>query len=603
LVWIKSSNDNGSVGINLGTEYSSGANHLNQNIYTFEDNLSWYLGSHTLTFGTHNEIFHMENEFVQANNGEWVFNSLGDFMNDKASQFVYKYADPANFVPKFNAGQFGFYAQDKWEVNNNLQLTLGLRLDLPKVFSSPTTNDTFNATSISKEYDAVVGRMPGVKALLSPRFGFRWYLDDAHNTLLRGGLGLFTGRVPFVWLSNAFTNNGVEQKGTTIYSSTDKTTGVTTYAPSFEKYAKDPASAAASGSQAKPDICTVSKDFKYPQVFRTDLAIEQKLPGDFKFTVEGLFSKTINNAYFRNLAQTENGSVYAVSGVAASAAPYYTIAKSNYTSIINLENTNKGYTYSFAATLEKSFDFGLNAMVSYTFGHSKSVYDGTSSVAYSNWKYNYAYDSNNPELSYSTFDIPNRIVASLNYTTPKYAKGLFDTNVSLIYTGSNGMRYSITMNEGADYNGDGYKGNSLMYIPTAEDMTKMSWANTTDAANLEEWIQGNDYAKNHRGQYAKRNCCQAPWENRVDLHIAENIYLFKSIRGSKFQISLDIINFANLLNKKWGDSYGSVYNVSPLKVSSVKDGVANFTYNSNNTVKLNDIYSRWHAQLGVKFIF
>lgn len=606
LVWIKSSDDTGSVGVNLGTEYSSGANHLNQNIYTFEDNLSWYLGAHTLTFGTHNEIFHMENEFVQANTGEWVFNSLADFLADHSSQFVYKYADPAGFVPKFNAGQFGFYAQDKWDANNNLQLTLGLRVDLPKVFSNPTSNDTFNASTISKTYDAVVGRMPGVKALLSPRFGFRWYLDDAHNTLLRGGLGLFTGRVPFVWLSNSFTNNGVEQKGTTISSSYNKTTKVTTYAPSFATYYNKPGDAAASGSQTKPDICTVSKDFKYPQVFRTDLAIEQKLPGDFKLTLEGLYSKTINNAYFRNLAQTENGKVYAVTGVEASAAPYYTIDKSNYTSIIDLENTNKGYTYSFAATLEKSWDFGLNAMVSYTFGHSKSVFDGTSSVAYSNWKYNYALDSNNPELSYSTFDIPNRIVASLNYTTPKYANGLFDTNVSLIYTGSNGMRYSITMNEKVDYNGDGYQGNSLMYIPTAEEMTKMAWANTTDAANLEAWIQNNDYAKNHRGQYAQRNGCQAPWENRVDLHIAENIYAFKNIRGSKFQISLDIINFANLLNKTWGDNYGSVYNVSPLTYGN-KDAsgkyVNNFSYNSNNTVKLSDIYSRWHAQLGIKFIF
>lgn len=615
-IWIKSSDDTGSVGINLGTEYSSGANSLNQNIYSIEDNLSWYLGNHTITVGTHNEIFHMENEFVQANNGEWVYNSLANFLNDQAYQFVYKYADPSGFVPKFNAGQFGFYAQDKWEVNNNLQLTLGLRFDIPKVFDNPTANPTFNSSTISKTYNAVVGRMPSTKLMVSPRFGFRWFIDDAHNTLLRGGLGLFTGRVPFVWLSNSFTNNGVEQTGTTIKSSYNKTTQVTTYAPAFGTYALKPVDAMKSASGDKrPDICTVSKKFKYPQVFRTDLALEQKLPLDFKLTLEGLYSKTINNVYFKNLAQSENGKVYAVSGVESSAAPYYTIDNSNYTSVIDLENTNKGYTYSFSATLEKTFDFGLNASASYTYGHSKSVFDGTSSVAYSNWKYNYAFDSNRPALSYSTFDIPNRLIASLSYTTPKYANGLFDTNIALIYTGSNGMRYSITMNEKADYNGDGYSGNSLMYIPTVSDIANMNFVDvkdskgniTTSAADsrkyIEEWIQGNKYAKKHRGQYAERNCCQSPWENRFDLHIAENIYAFKNLRGSKLQLTLDIINFGNLLNKKWGDNYASTYNVSPLTVSAVGNNVASFYYNSNNTVTLSDVSSRWHAQVGVKFIF
>ena len=611
-IWIKSAADDNYVAMNIGTEYSSGANKLNQNIYTFEDNLSWYLGAHTLTFGTHNEIFHMENLFVQANNGEWVYNTVNDFLNDHASQFVYKYADPANFIPKFNAGQFGFYAQDKWNVNNDLSLTLGLRLDIPKVFNNPATNDAFNAYAKSSNLDAVVGRMPSAKMMFSPRFGFRYYLDEAHNTLLRGGVGLFTGRVPFVWLSNVFTNDGVEQKGTTIYSSTNKATNVTTYAPSLTAYAKDPSTAANSGTVGKPDICTVSKSFKYPQVFRTDLALEQKLPYDIKMTLEGLFSKTLNDAYFKNLALTPNGKTYAIAGNEASAAPNYSIASSNYNSIIDLENTNKGYTYSFSALLEKTFDFGLNASASYTYGHSKSVYDGTSSVAYSNWQYNYALDSNHPSLSYSSFDIPNRIVASIGYTTPKYLNGLLNTDVALVYTGSNGMRYSLTMNETVNYNGDGSsKGNSLLYIPTETELQNMNFVDVTGAsamtaaqsrANFESWIEGNKYAKDHRGQYSTRNCSQAPWENHIDLHLAENVYLLKS-NGMKLQLTCDIINFGNLLDKNWGKNYAYAYNVMPLQVKSITNGVAAFAYNSNNSVSLSDVSSRWHAQVGVKLIF
>jgi len=617
-IYMGSDASNDNVSVNLGTEYSSGANRLNTNTYTFEDNLSWSKGAHTFTFGTHNEIFHFENVFTQYNNGEWYYTSMTNYLADHASTFYYKYTDPSGFVPKFNGGQFGFYAQDKWTATRNLTLEYGIRVDIPKVFDNPSTNAAFNAFAQANNLDATVGTVPSAKAMLSPRFGFRWYLNNDHSTLLRGGTGLFTGRVPFVWLSNVFTNDGVEQKGTTIQSVTNKTTNVTTWAPSFSQYYNNPAGAAASGAQASPDICTVSKKFKFPQVFRTNLALEQKLPYDIKMTLEGLFSKTLNDAYFKNLAITQTGKIYAVSGNEASASPYYTVNKS-YASIIDLENTNKGYTYSLSAMFEKKFDFGLNAMASYTFGHSKSVYDGTSSVAYSNWKYNYTYDSNNPALSYSSFDIPNRIVVSVGYTTPKYINGLLSSDVSVTYTGSNGMRYSLTMNESADYNGDGYKGNSLLYIPTVDELQKMNFidnVNTKTGAvimsaadsrkNFENWIQGNSYAKDHRGQYAERNSCQAPWENHFDVHFAENIFLLKE-KGTKLQLTFDIINFSNMLNKKWGVNYASSYNVTPLAVKTATSGSAAAVYyntsNTNNTVPLSDIYTRWHAQVGVKLIF
>jgi hypothetical protein len=600
-IYIASSSSSDNVAVSLGTDYSSGANKMNSNTYTIEDNISWYKGSHTFTFGTHNEIFHFENLFVQYNNGEWYYTSLTNYLADKASTYYYKYTDPEGFMPKFNAGQFGFYAQDKWSATKDLTFEYGLRIDIPKIFDTPSTNSAFNSYAQANNLDASVGTVPSAKVMLSPRFGFRWYLNNDHSTLLRGGTGLFTGRVPFVWLSNVFTNDGVEQKGTTIKSNV----------PSFTTYYNNPSGAATSGAQLSPDICTVSKKFKFPQVFRTNLALEQKLPYDIKMTLEGLYSKTLNDAYFKNLALTQSGKIYAIVGNEASAAPFYTVNKS-YASIIDLENTNRGYTYSLSALLEKKFDFGLNTSVSYTFGHSKSVYDGTSSVAYSNWKYNYAYDSNNPSLSYSSFDVPNRIVASIGYTTPKYFKGLFSSDVSVTYNGSNGMRYSLTMNEKADYNGDGYYGNSLLYIPTVDELQKMNFvasgSMTADQSrtNFENWIEGNKYARTHRGQYAVRNSCQAPWENHFDLHFAENIFFLKE-KGAKLQLTFDIINFSNLLNKKWGVNYASTYNVTPLAVSTATNGgVASFYYNTsntNNTVAMSDIYSRWHAQVGLKVIF
>lgn len=612
------------IEVNIGTEYSSGANSLDQDIYVFEDNLSWYMGNHTFTFGTHNEIYRMKNLYIQGVNGSWYYDTLEDFLNDQAYKFTYKYSDPdltggdTRYAPTMKAGQFGFYAQDKWILSNNFDLTYGLRIDIPVVFNSPSTNADFNSYAVAQGFEARVGEMPNAKVMFSPRVGFRWYVDEDHNTLIRGGVGLFTGRVPFVWLSNAFNNTGVELKSGNIYSSTDAN-GNTTYAPSLAQYANDPMGALNSRTSEGDlqDIVTIAKDFKYPQALRANLAWEQRLPGDVKMTLEGLYSKTLHNVFFENLALTQSGTVYSIPGVEASAAPYYTYASGNYNSIINTKNTNKGYTYTLSALFNKSFNFGLDLSASYTFSRAKSVNDGTSSVAYSNWKYNYSRDTNSDgELGFSKFDIPHRVMVQLSYNSPKYWNGWMSTNFSIIYNGFNGGRYSLTMNESADFNGDGYRGNSLLYIPTDEELELMNFVDYTSGGEVimtaeesrqafKEWIENDSYAKNHRGQYAERNSNLSPWENEINLHLSQNIYNIKGV--GKLEFTFDIINFANMLNKKWGATYGNIYNVSPIRVMSIaSDGgtyTPAFVYNSNNTISKSDVSSRWHAQVGIRLTF
>lgn len=619
---VKGYDQKTNITVNIGTEYSSGANYLDQDIYTFEDNLSWYLGNHTLTFGTHNEIYRMKNLFIQAVNGSWYYNSLDLFMQDKPYQYSYKYTDPeltggdTQWAPAMKSGQFGFYAQDKWDVSNNFNLTYGLRIDIPVIFNNPTENPTFNEYAAQQGFNARVGENPSAKVLFSPRVGFRWYTNDSHKTLLRGGVGIFTGRVPFVWLSNAFNNTGMEMKGTTI-NKKDAEGNYLNIAPNLGDYANDPQGAMNSGSgYFSPDIVTVSKDFKYPQVFRANLALEQMLPGDVKMTLEGIYSKTMNNVFFENLAAVNTGEkVYAIPGVEASAAPKYSNTKSAYYSIINLRNTNKGYTYALSALLEKHFNFGLDLSASYTFGHAKSVNDGTSSVAYSNWKYNYSVDTNSQnELGFSKFDIPHRVMVQASYNSPKYWNGWTSTTISVIYNGFSGSRYSLTMNEKSDFNGDGFSGNSLLYIPTDEELSKMvftgvdkdgealSMTAEESRAAFKQWIENDNYAKNHRGQYAERNSNLSKWEHEIDLHLAQTIY---NIQGmGKLEFTFDIINFANMLNKKWGASYESAYNLSPLTLEyfDKTTGNAVFSYNKAEISK-SDISSRWHCQVGVRLTF
>lgn len=597
--------------VNLGTDYSSGANYLNQNIWTIEDNLSWYIADHTLTFGTHNEIYNMKNCFIQASNGAWYYDSLDDFMNDNPWKFQYKYSDPEvtngnlKYAPSIKAGTFGLYAQDKWNILDNLTLTYGMRFDLTTTFNEPSTNAKFNEFAAGKGLNAEVGNMPGAKLLVSPRLGFRWYADKQHKTLFRGGVGIFTGRVPFVWLSNAYTNTGIEQKGTTYQPKGDDVI------PALGKYHDNPMGAANLGGYGqKPDIVVVDNDFKYPQVLRANFAWEQRLPYDFKFTLEGIYSKNLNNVFFENLALEENGKTYAVPGVENSSAINYSNERSDYYSIINLRNTNKGYSYNLSAKLEKSFDFGLDLMASYTFGRSRSVNDGTSSVAFSNWKYNYSRNTNDRnEMGFSKFDIPHRVMVQVSYASPKYWHNWMSTNVSVMYNGFSGGRYSLTMNERADFNGDGWRGNSLLYIPTKEELAKMNFVDTKymkaedSRKAFEEWIEQDDYAKDHRGKYAQRNSNMSKWENEVNLHIGQMIYNSKG--QGKFEITFDIINFANMLNKKWGAHYGNINNLSPLTLEGVdkETHAAKFSYNSGNKAIANDIFSRWNAQIGFKLLF
>ena len=208
-----------------------------------------------------------------------------------------------------------------------------------------------------------------------------------------------------------------------------------------------------------------------------------------------------------------------------------------------------------------------------------------------------------------------------SYTTPKYLNGRMATTISVIYNGFSGSRYSLTTNEpsiNTDFNGDGFNGNSLLYIPTDEELGKMNFVDLTNNGEVvmtaeegrqafKQWIENDSYAKNHRGQFAERNSNLSPWEHEINLHLAQDIYWLKE-RGSKIQVTFDIINFANMLNKKWGASYESAYNVTPLTVQSIStaaDGTrtASYTFNSNNTVEKSDISSRWHAQVGLRVTF
>ncbi|MGN1221000.1 MAG: carboxypeptidase regulatory-like domain-containing protein [Candidatus Cryptobacteroides sp.] len=598
------------VYVNIGTEYSSGANAMNSDTYTISDNVFLYAGNHTITLGTHNEIYRFNNLFLQYAYGGYTFNSIADFFANKCSQFNYRYADtevPGVDSPRWAAttvaAQFGLYAQDEWRPNRNFTLTYGVRMDIPVLLNKPTANEGFNATEISNNSGEKVGVVPKATPLFSPRIGFRWWMDKDHKALLRGGAGLFTGRVPFVWLSNAYNNTGVEAKSIQV-NNPDADFPMTSNP--FEDVVKTGAAAAG----GKATINTLNRSFKYPQVFRVNLGYDHDFGYGWKLTVDALYSKTLNNVFFRNLALSNTAKVFAVNAATAEANPnsvanYYSVNR-DYNAIVALENTNMGYTYSLSAMVNKHFNFGLDLMASYTFGHSYSVNDGSSSVALSNWQNYMSLDASSPTLSYSVFDKPHKVMGMISYTSPKYAR-ILKTTVSLSYTGQSGNRYSYICKETADSNGDGVTNKGvLLYIPTQEELTKMNWATPQDALSYENFIRGDKYLNNHRGQYSERFGGIYPFENHFDFHVTQDFY-YDNKHNRKVSVFVDFLNVGNLFNRAWGLYYTSSWTRQVLEITDIAkdaDGNATPTYKFNSyDITFGDFYSRWRCQIGLRLTF
>ena len=603
----------------IGNERSSMANALNQDIYTITDNFTWTLGGHAITLGTHNEFYRFGNLFCQDLYGSYIYQNPDDFYAGVINRFRYgqgveSVTGTKRWTPTFGAGQLGFYIQDKWEVFHNLDLTFGLRADLPYMGDKPTRNDEFNDFARSKGWDLITNQKIAVKPMWSPRLGFRWDTKGDHSLIVRGGIGVFTGRVPYVWLSNNFSNTGIQQ----MSYNTTKTSGITPVYDVNKAITADPSLNPTTPAQNAQTINVFNKDFKFSQQLRLDVAADYKDPFvGINWTLEGIYSKTINDMVVKNYDVTATGETFANKyGVSiGDNRPMFETSTIPYSGIYVLDNVSKGYSYNISLKAEKSFNFGLDVMASYTYGKSKTINNGSSSVAASNWTYNYTHGNpNEPELANSNFNVPHQVMVSL-YEHFKWNKDIKDTynnvtTIGLIYTGNSGSPFNVYIN--GDVNGDnGY--NDLMYIPTDGEIDAMlaagmfnatsAYSAEQQASNLKQWLANEYYLQDHRGEYYDRNAANEKWENRLDMHIDHKFGFKWGSQIKYFQIGFDVINFTNLLNKNWGATLSqSGYNYySPLAFSK---GKYQFLHDADYDMRsYSDYYSRWRMQLTAKFIF
>ncbi|WP_068837060.1 TonB-dependent receptor [Pontibacter akesuensis] len=587
----------------FGAQRSSTANELDQDIFEITDNFTYILGRHNFTVGTHNEFFKFRNLFINNANGRWDFNSLEDFYAERASrvQATYSLTDDARPAAEFNAMQLGFYIQDEFTASEKLKLTLGLRADLPVFPDAPPRNQKFENDFATVAPGLRTDRTPGGNILWAPRFGFNYTPTEDRSFQVRGGTGIFTGRVPFVWLSNQFTNTG------TIFG--------TVFQNNPKEFITDiDEQRNAGASNTTVEVNVVSEDFKLPQVWRSNLAFDYTLPGEVVLTVEGIYSKTLNDVVYRNLNLTapvgtlpgvDNRNVYASSSSERR-------VNNDYTNVILLDNTNKGYRYSLTGQLRKDFINGLQTSIAYTYGESKDVNSGTSSTALSNWEFNQIVnDPNNPELGYSRYDLRHRIVGTTGYTF-KYGDN-FSTGISLFYQGQSGLPFTYLYSQ--DLNNDANRGNDLLYIPRDRSEINLVPFKSGDVTispddqwtALDAFIANDDYLSANRGSYAERHGARMPWTHQFDLRLLQDFYINAGEKKHTLQITFDVFNVGNLINKDWGHQYFVGNSANEILRYAGRDKVTNeptFTFNPNSRAyNLSQFDSRWQGQLGVRYIF
>ncbi|HVX51470.1 MAG TPA: hypothetical protein VHB48_15005, partial [Chitinophagaceae bacterium] len=616
-------NGQGQSYTSFGYEPFTYNNVLNTDIYQVSDILSVYVGKHELTFGTQDYYKKFKNGFAPNYEGNYRFNSLADFYNSAnngvANSVLYNLQYSAEKGGAFpfayvGAKELSAFAQDKWRIKNNFTLTYGVRFDLPVYNNSFETNPYVKDLTFrfGQKYD--VGQKPESNLEISPRLGFNWDVRNDHKSQLRGGVGLFSGPPPFVWISNQASNNGV-QFGS--FSSTAP------YAFNPDINAYRPANVSENTSY---NLVFTDKNFKYPQVLKASLALDQKLPGGIVGTIEYTVSKDINAVYFQNVNLPSTGVVLPDGRVRYDSSRIYggkpvaTVTNPNISSAILMKNSNKGYAYTITAQLQKTVNnFYFSA--AYTYSQAKTLNDG-GSIAASMWRDRpVSGDPNAEDLGYANFYLPHRVVASA-YWRKEYA-GHFATSVGLFYEAAPSGVGSYTYS--GDVNNDATGGNNdLIYIPKSSNEITLVPVNNNSAtdprtpaqiwAQLNNFINQDPYLSKHRGEIAQRNAAVLPWFKRLDVNVTQDIYFFTNDKKDKhtLRLSLDIINAGNLLNKNWG-IYKSFSSLSFLKYEGMNGNAPKFSFpylDPKNYVPLTNSYkddvsilSRWQMQFGIRYLF
>ncbi len=584
------------------------------------DELTYLTGIHNFTLGLQYEFDNTKNGFMQGGAGYYVYNSWQDFVdNAHPRAFAITYGNNENLeqvYPSFNYMQGSVYLQDEMTLSERFKLAVGLRAEVPyypsiaayntnKEFDSLATVESFYTNADGEAvpstiYGLSTADMPKARVSLSPRLGFNWDITGDRKLILRGGTGLYTGRLPFVWIVSTVGNSNCLQSQ---YINSNEETEITFHTSPTE-IINSHSNLLSTGDLPAPQSTTImDKNLRMPKTWKSSLALDATLPGNIKATVEGIYNKDITSVAVTKLGLVQDDAIqlpgepeprihWVSEGITNSlnkaVTPYY---------ITNTDNN--GYYYSVMGQLSKKFDFGLDLMAAYTYSEGKNVTDGIGDQVTSAYNTNAfgVNGSNVHELGYSSYVTPNRLLFNLgwNWNTGKHTSetiGLYYEGFNHCYVGGYSYtRYSYTMT--SNVNGDGGS-NSLVYIPTEANLEEMPFVSDENKAAFNDFINADKYLSAHRGQYAERGAVVAPWRHTFNFKY-ERTYKFNC--GASISAGVDVKNIANLFWRGWG-------NMQRLSSSDIlKWNGTEYTFTDPTWNTYASTYSTWSAALNLRFNF
>lgn len=567
----------------IGTERFSGANELDQNVLEITDDFTFITGNHTLTIGTHNEIFEFRNLFLSDFYGYYFFPSLDAFEAGQAREYSISFAtgDNPRRATEFEVRQYGVYAGDQWRVGDNLTLTLGVRADMPDFVDTPSFNPMVqNAIGYS------TAATPSDDPVISPRIGFNWDPTGAGRQQLRGGIGVFAGRTPYVWVSNAYANTGVESQSLSAR-------GDIQFNPDPFTQPRD------LGRAGSVSVDLIDPDFELPRVLRATLGYDQELFWGVRGTVEGIWSQTQEDVFYYNVNKQQTGTS------PLDGRPTYSNVSTDLRDAVLLSNTSKGEEMMASLQLSRPITRGLTLSAGYAYMDAQSAFDATSSRAISNFQFfpNRG-DIFEQRTATSMFEVQDRFNAAVSYN---FGTGFLNHTIGLFYNAESGRPYSLMM--GGDPNRDGYFTNDLLYVPGSEDeiILQNSRGQVVPYSTLADFLRSAGIDPT-AGRILERNESQAPWSHLLDFHYELGLPI--SVLDTR--LTFDVMNLMNLIDSENGVvRYVGFQTYTPIRYMGIDNDTGKPIYREDrggnlepgNQFSIADFRSRWQARVGVRINF
>ena len=613
--------------------------------YSYLDNFTAKFNNHLLTAGIQADFSTTTNGFQRAAMSYYTFATWKDFETGALpTNFALTYSLSPNFAqafPSFKFAQYAAYLQDEIQVNERFKLTVGLRGEVstyPDV-SEIKTHPLVAAMTFRNGEKINTGALPKSRLMFSPRAGFNWDVMGDKSFQLRGGAGIFTGKIPFVWIVSQSGDAGLLQ----VSQSFAGAAVPGPFNPNPGAYL--PSTVPAAGTVVPSSISALSRDFKFPQTFKASLGFDKRIGSGFIFTMESIFNQDVNTAVFDN-PNLVAGSPLGFGGYPDNRLIYPSANNAKFINTLNnagvptvggtsafnpivLKNGNKGYYASLTFKLEKSFSKGFAATVAYTGSIASNLFDGGGDQPLGAWQGTPNVNgTNNPPLGTASFVVPHRVIASVSYRK-EYLKHL-GTTISLFYEGSPQGRFSYQYN--TDFNRDG-SNNDLIYIPgDASELLPFIVANKTFGTGAAAvtltpqqqvdaffaYVDQDKYLSKNKGGYAERNAGLFKFRHQLDMKLLQDVFVNVGKKRNTIQFSLDIFNFTNLLNKDWGAIKSLAVNggniLIPTNVAALNAGSAvrpTFQLGSDfagavptTTFRtVNTIASTYFMQFGLRYIF